>query len=96
MADADASLHEYIDAEFTVEGLHGATAEQALLDALAGRAGIRRAALSEGKLLVEYEPVLVNKHQLLETLAAAGFPAKEIEYSQASPVVDALQDEEPR
>ena len=94
MADADADLHEFVDAEFQVEGVGSATAEADLLAALDGRDGIRRVRLNDDKLFVEYEPVRIVKRQIIDALGAAGFRVKEIGHSQASPVVDAVHEED--
>jgi hypothetical protein len=93
MSEPDAALHEFIDAEISVEGLKSPGDEQTLLSALTGQEGVKRAELSGRKLLVEYEPVRIVKARILELVTAAGFRVIEVESAQASPVIDALHEQ---
>jgi hypothetical protein len=93
MATPDSAPHEYIDAEFTIEGLASAVDEQKLLQAFTNREGIRSMALSGQKLIVEYEPVLIHKTQIVAAIKAAGFRVGEVESAPASPIVDAIFEE---
>jgi hypothetical protein len=93
MATPDTAPHEYIDADFTVEGLASAVEEQKLLQAFAGREGIKSMTISGPKVMVEYEPVYIHKTQIVAEINAAGFRVAEVESVPASPIVDAIFEE---
>ena len=93
--EADDSIpHEYIDAEISVAGIDGPADERTLGEALGKLEGIRDFSLSEGKLDLEYEPVLVTKAEIEEAIARAGFRVAEVETGQASAITDALHGDE--
>ncbi len=93
MATPDSAPHEYIDAEFAIEGLASPVDEQKLLQAFAGREGIRSMTISGAKLTVEYEPVFIHKTQIVAAIQAAGFRVGDVESAPASPIVDAIFEE---
>ena len=93
METPDSAPHDFIDAEFSIEGLASAVDEQKLLDAFAGREGIKSMTLLGQKLVVEYEPVFIHKTQIVAAIDAAGFRVAEIESAPASPIVEAIFEE---
>jgi hypothetical protein len=90
MATPDSAPHDFIDAEFTIDGLTSAVEEQQLLQAFAGREGIKSMSLSGQKLVVAYEPVLIHKTQIVAAIKGAGFRVADIESAPASPIVEAM------
>jgi hypothetical protein len=93
MATPDSAPHDYIDADFTIEGLASPVDEQKLLQAFTGREGIRSLTLSGSKLMVEYEPVYIHKTQIVAAIQAAGFRVGDVESAPASPIVEAIFEE---
>jgi hypothetical protein len=67
--------------------------EQQLLEAFAGREGIKSMSISGKKLVVEYEPVYIHKTQIVATINAAGFRVADVESAPASPIVEAMFEE---
>jgi hypothetical protein len=67
--------------------------EQKLLQAFSGREGIRSMTVSGGKVMVEYEPVLIHKTQIVAAIVAAGFRVAGVESAPASPIVEAIFEE---
>jgi hypothetical protein len=93
MATPDSAPHDYIEAEFTIDGLTSAVEEQQLLQAFAGREGIKSMSLSGKKVVVAYEPVLIHKTQIVAAISAAGFRVADVESAPASPIVEAIFEE---
>jgi hypothetical protein len=93
MATPDSAPHDYIDAEFTIEGLASPVEEQQLLDAFNGREGVKSMVIFGKKLVVEYEPVLIHKTQIVATINEAGFRVAGVESAPAAPIVEAMFEE---
>jgi hypothetical protein len=91
---ADSIPHEYIDAEIAVLGIEGPADERTLSEALGKLEGIRDFSISDGKVLLEYEPVLVTKVEISEAIVRAGFRVAEVETGQASTITDALHSDQ--
>ena len=87
---SDAGLHEFVDAEFAVEGLESPAREKALRDALEKLAGLESITISGGKVMAHYEPVLLGRKQLEETIRGAGFQISEEHASASSQLTDAF------
>ena len=86
--------HEYVDAAISVAGLETPAHEQALHDALSQFDGIRKLTISQGNIAVEYDPLRVTKARISEAIRAAGFQVNEVESGLASPITDALHEDE--
>ena len=84
-------LHEYVDAEFTIEGLDSPSREKALHDALEKLPGLERLSILHGKAVAHYEPVLLSRKQLEEAIQRAGFRIAEAKTTPSSPLTDALE-----
>ena len=95
MATPDPVPHDYIDAEFMVEGLSSPTDEQKLLQAFTDREGVQSAVLSRGTLSLKYEPVFIHKTQIVEAINRAGFRVAGVESALDSPIDDAIFEEGP-
>jgi copper chaperone CopZ len=91
-SEADASSIDFVDAEFTIEGLTDPTKQKALNDALSGLAGVKTFELSHDKVAAEYDPTRITKAQLTEAITRVGFRVAEIESAAASPLADVLHD----
>ena len=89
----EAGLHEYVDAEFTVEGLESPSREKALRDALEKLPGLESLSMSHGKVMAHYEPVLLSKKQLADAIQRAGFEISETHSTASSPLADAFAEE---
>lgn len=89
----EAGLHEFVDAEFVVEGLDSPTREKALQDALGKLEGVENLSIWHGKVTVHYEPVLLSRKQLEEAIRQAGFQISEAHSTAASALTDALAEE---
>jgi copper chaperone CopZ len=87
---SDSIPHEYIDAEISVTGLNGPADEKTLTDALGKLQGVQDVSLSNGKVLLEYEPVQITKAEIEKAIVQAGFQVSEVETGQASAITDAL------
>jgi hypothetical protein len=87
----ESGLHEYADAEFTVEGLDSPSGEKALQDALANVSGLESLSISHGKVTAHYEPVLLSKKQLEDEIRRAGFRVAKAKTTPSSPLTDALE-----
>ena len=86
-------LHEYVDAEFTVEGLESPSREQTLHETLENLSGVAQLSILHGKVLVNYDPVLLSGEKLEETIRSAGFRISEERSAASSPLTDAFTDE---
>ncbi len=86
-------LHEYVDAEFTIEGLESPSREKALHDALEKLPGLESLSISHGKVTAHYEPVLLSRKQLEEAIQSAGFQISETHSTASSPMTDAFAKE---
>src|SRR5256885_1114949 len=87
----ETGLHEYVDAEFTVEGLELPHREKAVHDALEKLPGIESLSIFHGKVTVHYEPVILSQTQVEEEIRRAGFRITEAKATPSSPLTDALQ-----
>jgi hypothetical protein len=90
----EAGLHEYVDAEFTVEGLESPGREQALRDALAKLPGLEQLSFFHGKVMAHYEPVLLSEKKLAEAIRGAGFQISEEHVTDSSPLTDAFAEKD--
>lgn len=90
---SEPGLHEYVDAEFTVEGLESPSREKTLHDALEKLSGLESLSISHGKVTAHYEPVLLSKKQLEGAIQQAGFQISETHSTASSPLTDALAGE---
>jgi hypothetical protein len=88
---SEPGLHEYMDAEFTVEGLDSLGREKALRDALANVSGLESLSISRAKVTAHYEPVLLSKTQLEEEIQRAGFRIAKAKTTACSALTDALK-----
>lgn len=86
----EAALHEFVDAEFTVEGLESPTREKALRDALAKLPGLQSLSIFHGKVTAQYEPVLLSRTKLEEAIKGAGFQICATQTAASSPLTDAF------
>jgi copper chaperone CopZ len=85
--------HDFVDAEFSIAGMKTPSDEQALSSALSGLDGIVNLRISSGLVAVEYDPLLVTKVKLCEAITGAGYRVEEVESGLASPISDALHEE---
>lgn len=90
---SEAALHEYVDAEFTVDGLESPSREKALRDALEKLPGLEKLSIFHGKMTAHYEPVLLSRKQLEEAIQGAGFQISETHSTASSPLTDALAED---
>ncbi|MGI9087034.1 MAG: heavy-metal-associated domain-containing protein [Chthoniobacterales bacterium] len=86
----ESGLHEYIDAEFTVEKADSPTAERTLRDALENLEGVQSISLRGGKVAVNYEPVSISEKQLHAAIERAGFRISSEHVTTSSPLTDAF------
>jgi hypothetical protein len=89
----EASLHEYVDAEFTVAGLESPSREKELRDALGKLPGLASLSIFHGKVMARYEPVLLSRKHLEEAIVRAGFQISETHVTDSSPMTDAFAEE---
>ncbi len=89
--DSGAAL-ELVDAEIAVEGVCSPKDEQVLTTLFGQLEGIHDFSFSAGKVLLEYDPVRINKRRISAAIQQAGYGVGEVEASIASPIVDALHD----
>ena len=90
-AASEPGLHEYVDAEFTIEGLDSARAETALRDALEKIPGLESLSILHGKVIAHYEPVFLSGKLLEEAMQRAGFRITEAKTTPSSPLTDAFE-----
>ena len=90
-ASNESGLHEYVDAEFSVDGLESPVREKALRDALEQLPSLEGLSILHGKVTVHYEPVLFSEKKLEEVILRAGFQISEAHVTPSSPLTDALQ-----
>ena len=86
-------LHEYVDAEFTVDGLESPSREKALRDALEKLSGLKSLTIFHGRVMAHYEPVLLSQKHLEEAIQGAGFQISETHATDSSPMTDAFAKE---
>lgn len=91
---AESALHEYMDAEFYVSGLDSPQEEQRLGTLLDGLAGVQKFSFHAGKVTLEYEPAVISKARISEQIEGAGFHISEAEVSSASPIIEAITEQE--
>ena len=89
-AASEPGLHEYVDAEFMIEGLDS-TRETALRDALAKIPGLESLSIAHGKVIAHYEPVFLSRKHLEEAMQQAGFRITEAKTTLSSPLTDAFE-----
>jgi hypothetical protein len=89
-AASEPGLHEYVDAEFTIEGLDS-TRETALRDALQKLPGLESLSILHGKVIAHYEPVFLSRKHLEEAMQRAGFRITEAKTTPSSPLTDAFE-----
>jgi hypothetical protein len=87
---AEAGLHEYVDAEFTVAGLESPRREKALRDALEKLSGLKSLSFFHGRVMAHYEPVLLSQKRLEQEIQRAGFQISEAHATDSSPMTDAF------
>jgi len=87
---SEVGLHEYVDGEFTVEGLDSPTREKALSDAVEKLPGLAKFSIFHGSLTAHYDPVLLSRKRLEEAIRGAGFQISETHATASSPLTDAL------
>ena len=87
---SEPGLHEYVDAEFTIEGLNS-TRESALRDVLQKLPGLESLGILHGKVIAHYEPVFLSRKQLEEAMQRAGFRVTEAKTTLSSPLTDAFE-----
>jgi len=90
-ASNESGLHEYVDAEFSVDGLESPVRAQALRDSLERLPSLESLSILHGKVTVHYEPVLFSQKKLVEEIERAGFQISESHVTASSPLTDALQ-----
>ena len=84
-------MHEYIDAEIDVGGVGSPSDEKVICSVLQKLAGIQRVSISDGKVTVMYDTVLLSRGQIDEAIKTAGFDIHEHASVLASPLTDALR-----
>ena len=89
----EAGLREYVDVEFTVEGLKSPAEEKALSDVLEKLSGVDKFSIRRGNMIVHYDPVFLSRKQLEEAIQGAGFRVSEGSAAVSSPLTDALTEE---
>jgi hypothetical protein len=89
----ETGLHEYVDAEFTVAGLESPGREKGLRDALEKLPGLKSLSILHGRVMVQYEPVLLSRKHLEEAIVRAGFQISETHATDSSPMTDAFAKE---
>jgi hypothetical protein len=89
----EAGLHEYVDAEFSVAGLESPNREKGLRDVLTKLPGLESVSIAHGRVMAHYEPVLLSRKQLEESIQRAGFQISETHATASSPVTDAFAEE---
>jgi hypothetical protein len=89
----EAGLHEYVDAEFTMDGLESPSREKELCDALEKLPGLASVSIFHGKVMAHYEPVLLSRKNLEEAIQRAGFQISETHAADSSPMTDAFAEE---
>jgi hypothetical protein len=89
----EAGLHEYVDAEFTVDGLESPSREKGLRDALEKLPGLASLSIFHGKVMAHYEPVPLSRKHLEEAIQGAGFQISETHVADSSPMTDAFAKE---
>src|SRR4051794_27446618 len=86
----EAALHEYVDAEFTIDGLDSPSREKDLRDAIDQLPGLKELVIADGKVTAHYEPVLLSRKQLETAIGRAGFEISETHASASSPLTNVL------
>ena len=86
----ETGLHEYVDAEFTVAGLESPGREKELRNALEKLPGLKSLSIFHGRLMAQYEPVLLSRKHLEEAIGRAGFQISETHATDSSPLTDAF------
>ena len=86
----DSSLHEYIDAEISLDPLATPPQEKILHISLERLPGVKNVTIVDGKVAVRYEPVQVTKRELVQAIQSAGFHTTEVESGSASSLTDAF------
>jgi len=89
----EAGLHEYVDGEFTVIDLQSPKQEKALQDILKPLPGLESLSISQGKVMVHYEPVRLSRKQIEAAIQRAGFKISETEVAASSPLTAAFIEE---
>jgi hypothetical protein len=87
----ESGLHEYVDAEFSIDGLESPVREKALRDVLEQLPSLGSLRILQGKVTAHYEPVLFSQKKLEEAIERAGFQISESHVTASSPLIDALQ-----
>src|SRR2546423_7403116 len=90
---SDPGLHEYVDAEFTIEGLKLPSDEKILCDTLEKLRGLNKFSLRRGNMTAHYDPVLLSRKRLEEAIEGAGFHISKTHVTASSPLTDALTEE---
>lgn len=90
----ETALHEWMDAEIEISNWDPITTEQKLADLLRHLSGVKALSFSEGKVSLEYDPLLILKTDLHDALIRGGFQIKDMQTGPASPVADALHSED--
>lgn len=84
------TLREFVDAQFSVQGVDSPTAEKRICEVLGKLSGIQSVSISHGKVLITYEAVSATMAQVSRAIKSAGFRIQEEKSAPASPLTDAL------
>jgi|GEM_PF-4149384 len=83
-----------MDADIELSNWDPMTTEQKLSELLQHLNGVKVLSFTEGKVSLEYDPLLILKTDIHDALIRSGFQIKDMQTGPASPVADALHSEE--
>lgn len=90
----ETALHEWVDADIEISNWDPMATEQKLSELLQHLSGVKVLSFSEGKVSLEYDPLLILRTDIHDALIRGGLQIKDMQTGPASPVADALHGEE--
>ncbi len=89
-APQDESLHDYVDASFTLADALTPTVEKSVRDALDQLPGVRSVSLVQKTVAVHYDPTETAQTKIASALESAGVRIEDAKATASSPMTDAL------
>lgn len=86
----DQTLHDYVDASFTLAEALTPTAEKSVRDALDQLAGVKSVSLVQKTVAVHYDPTETAQTKIASALESAGVRIEDAKVTPSSPMTDAL------
>jgi len=94
-AASEAVLHQYVDAEFRLNGLESPAREQELRLKLESFPGVKGLTIFEGQVIAHYEPAVTSEKQLEDAIRATGFEICESHLTSSSILTNVLAENKP-